>query len=68
MGLLIIATILNAVGVLLLLGSDRLRTMRPIERSWLGGWFAGSWPIGLGGILVFIGVATAAYELANRTR
>jgi hypothetical protein len=66
MGFLVVAAILNAVGLLLLLGSDRLRKERHLEQTPIAAWLAGSWPIGIGGILVFIGVATAAYEISNR--
>ena len=66
MDLLVAAAILNAMGLILLLSSDRLRKERHLEQTPIAAWLAGSWPIALGGILVFIGFATAAYELTNR--
>ncbi len=66
MGILVTAAILNAIGLVLLLGVSVRRRHRRFRRTALGAWLAGRWSIAIGGLLVFVGVATCAYEIASR--
>lgn len=66
MSILITAAILNAIGLVLLLGVNVRRRHRRIRRTALGSWLAGKWSIATGGLLVLVGVATCVYELGSR--
>jgi hypothetical protein len=65
---LVIAAILNAAGLLLMLGNTCLSQTRLLRDTPPAGWLAGTVPIAVGGALFFVGVVVATVELIRRFR